>query len=271
MNGTHASVVKDERGFATLTLVNAKSANIIGTPAIESLLVALSDLAQDQTVRALVLRGTGDAAFIGGADLIEMSNLDPDTAKVFIARLKALCDEIRHHPVPVIARLAGVCLGAGLEIAMACDLRISEDRATFGMPEVKLGIPSVIHAALLSRHIGLSRASWMLLTGHPIDAQTAESWGLIHTLCELDKLDRAVDEAACQLVTLETEVLRQQKRLLRCWESMDLEHAIDASVAEFAKSFETDRPQALMTEFMLTQRARRREQLPMPKRDVNVR
>src|SRR5262249_20570846 len=103
-------------------------------------------------LRALVLTGAGDRAFIGGADIREMSALaNPNDGRAFITRLHHCCDAIRAIPVPTIARINGLTLGGGLEIAAACDVRIAAERAVFGMPEVKPGIPSVIDAALLPR------------------------------------------------------------------------------------------------------------------------
>jgi len=89
----------------------------------------------------LILTGAGDQAFIGGADINEMAALDKSSARDFIARLHNACAELRQLPVPVIARINGYCLGAGLEIAASCDLRVAADHSTFGMPEVRVGIP----------------------------------------------------------------------------------------------------------------------------------
>ena len=122
--------------------------------------------------------------------------------------------------------------------------------ARFGMPEVKVGIPSVIHAALMPRLIGQSRAAWLLLTGEPINAATALAWGLVHSVCAPAELDAEVAAAARQLAGLAPAVLRQQKRLLRSWESLSADAAIEASVAEFAQAFSTGEPQREMGNFL---------------------
>ena len=100
-------------------------------------------------LRALILTGAGDRAFIGGADINEMVELDQESARIFITHLHEACTALRNLPVPVIARISGYCLGAGLEVAASCDLRIASEHSSFGMPEVRVGIPSVIEAALL--------------------------------------------------------------------------------------------------------------------------
>src|SRR6266853_1899391 len=116
---------------------------------------------------------------IGGADIKEMAKHDQASAEKFITGLRDLCEAARAFPAPVIARMPGWCLGGGLEFAAACDFRIAAHDARFGMPEVRVGIPSVIHAALLPRLIGWGRARWLVMTAENIDAPTALAWGLV--------------------------------------------------------------------------------------------
>lgn len=250
INTEYTSSSVDGRGIATLTLVNAKSMNIIGTPAILDLTDALAGLRARDDVRVLVLRGSGDRAFIGGADIFEMSTLTPSEAEAFITRLKNLCEAVRSFPAPTIARLSGWTLGGGLEVALACDLRISSREAKYGMPEVAVGIPSVIHAVLLPRLIGTSRATWMLLTGETIDAATALHWGLVHELCEPDALDACIGALTGKLASYGPATMRQQKALMRSWESLTPDVAIEATVAEFGRAFGTGEPQHYMAQFV---------------------
>ena len=245
-----ADAAPDAHGIATLTIHGAKALNIIGTPAIVQATEALAHLRQVPGLRVLVLRGPGEGNFVGGADIHEMARLTPESAEAFITRLKDLCEAVRSLPVPVIARLAGWCLGGGLELAAACDLRIASHDARFGMPEVKVGIPSVIHAALLPRLLGRSVASWLLLTGEPVDAATALGFGLLHRVCAPAELDAAVAQAARQLAGLGPQVLRQQKALLRSWEDQTVDDSISASVAAFRQAFTTGEPQRFMQDFL---------------------
>ena len=245
-----ADAAPDAHGIATLTIHGAKALNIIGTPAIVQATEALARLRQVPGLRVLVLRGPGEGNFVGGADIHEMARLTPESAEAFITRLKDLCEAVRSLPVPVIARLAGWCLGGGLELAAACDLRIASHDARFGMPEVKVGIPSVIHAALLPRLLGRSVASWLLLTGEPVDAATALGFGLLHRVCAPAELDAAVAQAARQLAGLGPQVLRQQKALLRSWEDQTVDDSISASVAAFRQAFTTGEPQRFMQDFL---------------------
>lgn len=245
-----ATATLDARGVATLVVGGRGRLNIVGSPELLALTAAVQRLADDAGLRALVLRGPGDGALIGGADIHEMVALERDSAMAFIERLRAFCESLRRFPVPVIARLPGWCLGGGLEVAMSCDLRVAAHDARFGMPEVKVGIPSVIHAALLPRLVGQGRARWMLLSGEPIDAGTALAWGLVDQVADAGALDAAVDHLAGSLAAMGPAVLRQQKRLLREWEDAPVDTSIQRSVAEFGRAFETGEPQAYMRRFI---------------------
>ncbi len=248
--GDHEDCAIDGDGIATLTIRGAKSLNIIGSPAITAITRRLTLLRDDPRLRVLVLRGRDDRAFIGGADIAEMVALTPDTAETFITGLRDLCEAVRLFPVPVVARIAGWCLGGGLEVAMACDLRLSSSDARYGMPEVKVGIPSVIHAALLPRLVGPATAAWLLLTGETIDAAAALGHGLVQSVHAPDELDAATRRIALQMAGLGPQVLRQQKQLLHDWEALPLIDAIDRSVAAFARAFGTGEPQQFMRRFL---------------------
>jgi len=175
----HCGVDRDPRGVVRLTICNAGSLNILGSAVTDGVRAGFEKLAGDPTIPAVILAGASEKSMIGGADIKEMAQLNQTSAEAFITRLRDLCEAVRHFPAPVIARLPGWCLGGGLEVAAACDFRIAAHDAKFGMPEVKVGIPSVIHAALLPRLIGWGRARWLVMTAENIDAPTAFAWGLV--------------------------------------------------------------------------------------------
>ncbi|MDF3835681.1 enoyl-CoA hydratase [Cupriavidus basilensis] len=250
----YAGVEVNALGVATLTIREAGSLNILSTPVIAALTRAVSELAGRDGIRVLIMQGAGEKGFIGGADIKEMAALTRDSGERFISGLRGLCDAVRHFPAPVIARMPGWCLGGGLELALACDIRIAADNAQLGMPEVKVGIPSVIHAALMPRLIGNARAAWMLLTGEISDAREALAWGLVSKVVPLAELDAEIERVATLLASFGPAALRQQKRLLREWEEAPLELAIDNSVAEFGSAFETGEPQRFMNAFLQRKR-----------------
>ncbi len=250
VSSTHALATVDSTGVATLTIREAGTLNILSTPVILDLTNALNELVHAAEVRVLIISGSGDKAFVAGANINEMSTLNRKSAVTFISGLRDLCEATRVFPTPVIARIPGWCLGAGLELAMACDIRIAAQGTQLGMPEVKVGIPSVIHATLMPRLIGQAQATWLLLSGENIDAEQAQQWGLINESVPLTNLNQRVTEIANNFAALGPAVLRQQKALLRRWEQLSLPDAIGDSVQEFGKAFETGEPQKFMNDFL---------------------
>src|SRR6185295_19603677 len=198
----------------------------------------------------------GDKAFIGGADLETLGSLDPASAREFIGLIHAACAALRECPVPVLARINGWCLGAGLELAASCDLRIASDTAVFGMPEVRLGIPSVVEAALLPRLVGAGRARWLVMTGETIDAKEALSWGLVEKVFSTEKFDAEVNKALDSLLAGDPAAMRAQKRLCKLWEEAPLATSIRASIDEFARSYESGEPARRVAAFRANRKKR---------------
>jgi enoyl-CoA hydratase len=250
MLNPHCGVDRDPRGVVRLTISNAGPLNILGSAVINGLREGLERLAADRQIRALVISGHGEKSMIGGADIKEMATLDQESAERFITGLRDLCEAARAFPAPVIARLPGWCLGGGLEFAAACDFRIAAHDAKFGMPEVRVGIPSVIHAALLPRLIGWGRARWLVMTAENIDAATALGWGLVDVVAPEGGLDAAVENTVKALLECAPEALRAQKALLRQWEELPLKQSVDLSVSVFGQSYLTGEPQRLMQAFV---------------------
>ncbi len=214
-------------------------------------------LGDDEMLRAVVITGAGEKAFIGGADIGEMSRLDDATAEAFITRLHRCCDAVRELPVPAIARIQGYTLGGGLELAAACDIRIAADSAVFGMPEVKLGIPSVIEAALLPTLVGWGRAREILLLGENFSAADAEKWGLVQKVVPLAELDASVERCISSLLQAGPRAIRLQKKLIRAWEDLPLREAIGAGVDSFVEAWKTDEPRERMGKFQSMRRKSR--------------
>ena len=246
----HCGVDCDPRGVVRATILNAGSLNILSTPVINAVREGLEQLANDRTIRVLVLAGQSERSLIGGADIKEMARLDQKSAEAFITRLRDLCEAVRAFPAPVIARMPGWCLGGGLEVAAACDFRVADADAKFGMPEVRVGIPSVIHAALLPRLIGWGRARFLVMTAENIDAPTALAWGLVDAVAPEGGLDAAVEHTVDALLACGPHALRAQKALLRQWEELPLKESVDLSIGVFGKSFLTDEPKRLMQAFI---------------------
>lgn len=257
MPSSHTSQIRtdllslDEGGrCARVTIDRPDKLNVLNTVSIEAMIDAFTHLGRDDELRAVVLTGAGERAFIGGADITEMRSLTRRSAPVFIERLHGACAAIRQCPVPVIARIQGYCLGGGLEVAASCDLRVAADDAVFAMPEVRVGIPSVIEAALLPRLIGTGRARELVLTGDTIDAVRAEQWGLVERMVPVSQLDEAVDRWVHSIAASGPRAIRLQKSLARQWEDLALDHAVKAGVRSFTSAFETDEPTRMMQAFI---------------------
>ncbi len=166
------------------------------TAAMSAELMRLADWCNDaDEVRAVVLTGSGDRAFCAGSDIGE---LDGYATPWDFRNRSDYCDSLRRLRKPVIAAVNGFALGGGLETALSCDIRIASTAARFGAPEIRLGwIGGGGMSALLRASIGESNAALMLMTGDPIDAATAERWGLVSEVTEPDRLlDRALEIAA---------------------------------------------------------------------------
>ncbi len=249
---------RDDRGcVARITVDHQPRLNILNTSLIQDLISVVNSLHVNERLRVVVLTGAGDRAFIGGADIHEMVGLDPASARAFISRLHEACAALRASPVPVIARISGYCLGAGLEVAASCDLRIAADHSLFGMPEVKVGIPSVIEAALLPRLIGRGKAAELVYTGDPIPASEALRCGLVQQVVPKAQLDEAVGRWTQSILEAGPRAVRLQKALFRQWERLPLDQAIASGIESFAAAYGTDEPRTLMTKFLRRQRTPR--------------
>lgn len=254
---TWVDVQQDARGIATVTIVNPDKLNTLNSAVMTALISAIERLGKDRALRAVVLRGAGERAFIGGADINEMAGLDTGSAREFITLVHRSCDCLRRLPVPVIACIRGHVLGAGLEIAAACDLRVASTDASFGMPEVRLGIPSVVEAALLPQLIGWGRTRRLLLTGDVIDTATALAWGLVEAAVPTDRLDATIDRLLASILASGPQAVREQKALITAWEDLPLREAIDQGIESFAAAWHDDEPRRMMRDF-LDQRQQRK-------------
>ena len=235
--------------IAFVTVNRPEKLNALNSAVMAAFVAAFDGLREDTAVRAVVLSGAGDKAFIGGADVSELGGLDQGSARSFITCVHACCEAVRDFPAPVIARIGGYVLGAGLEIAASCDLRVASQTAVFGMPEVRLGIPSVVEAALLPQLVGWGRTREMLLLGANFSAEDAHRWGLVERLTTADGLDAAVEAWLTDLMACGAEAVRLQKGLIRRWEDLPLRAAIDAGIDAFEAAFETDEPRRMIDAF----------------------
>jgi enoyl-CoA hydratase/carnithine racemase len=215
--------------------------NLLEPGVIETVRGTFLGLAADRGLRAVVLTGAG-RAFCAGMDVRILRDLDVAGARELIAALHAAIETVHHAPVPVVAAVNGPCLGAGLELALACDLRLASTAAIFGLPEVRVGVPSVIEAALLPPLLGPGRAAELLLTGDAIPAERALAWGLVNRVVEASALRDAVDALLARILAAGPEAIRLQKGLMVRWRYADLGAAIRDGIETFAAAYTTGEP-----------------------------
>jgi len=240
---------------AWLTLSNPRKLNALSPTLIEALHARAAKLAEDGSLRAVVLAGAGGRAFAAGADLDVLAGLDAETGRKFITALHRAIDAVRRIPVPVIAMLRGPCLGGAMELAAACDMRIADTTLVAGMPEVRVGMPSVIEACLLPRLVGWGKASELVLTGETIAAQEALRVGFVQRLCAPEELERQTQRWIDAILAAAPGAVRAQKRVMRGWEELPEGEAIEASIDEFAAMFASGEPAEFMRSF--TERKKR--------------
>ena len=191
----------DNRGAVRTIVVNRPDKlNALDRQTLNELTLAFAQAAQDDAVRVVVLAGAGEKAFVAGADISEMSGCSSVQAQAFSRAGQRLMSSIERLGKPVIARVQGFALGGGMELAMACHLRVASEKAKFGQPEINLGlIPGFGGTQRLLRLAGRSAALELCLTGTPVNAQRAYELGIINRVVAPEALDETVDALAEQL------------------------------------------------------------------------
>jgi len=230
----------------------------MNTQLLKAFTAVLHRLALRDDISFVILSGgplpNPKAAFCAGADIREMSNLkSAREAEGFIQNVHDACQAIRDLPVVTIASIQGLTLGAGLELAASCDFRYATANSLFGMPETKLGIPSVVQARLLANIVGWQKTKRLVYFGETYDAKAVHSWGLVDDVFDsVEDLDRCVAEASKSVFRNGPEAMRAQKRLVRLWEESGLVSGITAGIESFADMFKDGgvEPKKYMHQFL---------------------
>jgi enoyl-CoA hydratase len=242
---------------ARITVNNPAQRNALGNAGKRELAEAIENASADPRLRVMVLTGAGDRSFIGGANIKEMSSFVQHDAAEGPTLTHRVCHAIRLAPVPVIARINGYCLGAGLEIAASCDMRAAVDTARFGMPEVLFGLPSGMEACLLPQLIGWGKTRELVFTGRHIDANEAAAWHLVERVVPTEQLDVAVDSWIDAILSAGPNAIRAQKALIRDWERMSIDDAVQQGIKAVAAAHGTPETQRLMGAFVERRRQAR--------------
>lgn len=226
-----------------IVLDRPEKLNALTRGMIEELRRAVGEAAEAPDIRGIVISGQG-GSFCAGVDLHEFAGATPDSARAFITALKDLCAAVRGCVKPVACAIQGHCLGGGLELVAVADFRVADPDAELGMPEVVVGLPSVIDAAILERHLGVSRARELILTGDPVSGRRAFDWGFVNALAPPDELVGGAALLVRRVTRHHEATIAAQKRLFRDWLNLPYEEAVEASVEELVEAFARGLPQS---------------------------
>ncbi|MEH6527653.1 MAG: enoyl-CoA hydratase-related protein [Sneathiella sp.] len=251
VNLIHTTLEETSNGtIAHITVDNQRKANTLNSAAIGEFNATLSQLDANPDIALVILTGAGEKVFIGGADIKEMSTLNTESARTFITNLHHVCHKIRYLHAPVIARVNGLALGAGMEIAAACDMVVACPHAAFAMPEVRVGIPSVIDAALLPKILGVGLARDLVMTGRMLSAEEAHVAGFVQRLAKATSLDDEIQIVIDEILAGGRHAVALQKQLCNDWENNPLASSIQIGIETFAHSYDTTEPKTMMENFI---------------------
>ena len=220
-----------------ITFDRPEKLNILHSQDLGELRDVIADLAP--AVQAIVFTGAGHTAFSAGMNIESFVGLTPARAHALISDLARVMRAIRHSPVVTVAAVNGYCLGAAFELALACDLRVVTPTASFGLPEIKVGVPSAIDAALLPAFVGLGKAREMVLTGDIYTLDQLPPDSIANVIAEPGELAAAVEGLLDRVATHPRAVTAAQRRLFDVWLSNGLDASVNVSITEFAKVFES--------------------------------
>src|SRR6266571_1140766 len=246
---SEAPLSVERAGGAAWCTLDRPPLNLLEPGLIHAVRATFDALAADRVTRVAILTG-GGRAFTAGMDVRVLRDLDTARAKDLITALHGAIDAVHRAPFPVIAAVNGPCLGAGFELALACDLRVAVAGASLGLPEVRVGVPSVIQAALLPPLVGPGRAAELLLTGEPITAERAHEWGLVNDVVPAERLRATVQARVDAILACGPQAVRLQKELIVRWRATDLRTAVRSGIDAFTAAYATDEPFRGMSAFL---------------------
>jgi enoyl-CoA hydratase/carnithine racemase len=251
MSGQGNSLVTVEREgrVARVRLNRPEKLNALNGALIGVAAEAFEQFHDDREISVIVL-GAAGRSFSAGADVQELRALNEDTARTFISRLHELMQTIRELPQVVIAAVQGHCYGGACELVAACDIRVAAESARFGMPEILVGLPSVIEAALFVPLMGLGRAADFVLTGETLTAEEAKRAGLVTRVVPDAELDQEASRLARLIGSFSGPALRLQKGLVRTWATAALEAAIERGVDVMAEAYRSPNPREAIDAFL---------------------
>jgi enoyl-CoA hydratase len=251
MTGHDFVLYEKKENIAILTFNRPEALNALNTEVNIQLIDMLDTAEKDAEVRVLILTGSGKKAFVAGADIKEMTDMDAVGAREHALKAKRAVDRIYHLTKPVIAAVNGFCLGGGMEYALACDFRVASENAQFGLPEINLGImPGSAGTQRLPRLIGMGKAKELIYAGSMIDANQALTLGLINYIFTGDSLLDETLKLAKRIASKSPVALSLIKSAMNKGTEIDLESASMFEIDCFALCFTTKEQKEGMAAFV---------------------
>lgn len=237
-------------GIGIITLNRPKTLNALNEELINELSMVMDAIGTDNEVQAVIITG-GEKAFAAGGDILFMSNADSLQAENFVESIKSVFDKIEHLDKPVIAAISGLALGGGSELALTCDIRIAAEGSLIGQPEINLGIiPGAGGTQRLTRTVGPGWAKYMVMTGSPIDAETALKIGLITAVVPKDQLLNEAKKIAGIIVSKSPVAMKAAKKCLNYSLNVDLPSGLGYELKTWAALFSTEDQKEGMKAFL---------------------
>lgn len=229
-----------EHGIGRITLHRPQALNALNSELLAELDHLLDTIATDETTKVVIITGSGEKAFVAGADISEMQNKSAIEGRAFAKFGQSVFNKLENLPQPVIAAINGFALGGGCELAMACDIRIASEKAKFGQPEVGLGIiPGFGGTQRLPRIVGKGRAKELLYTGEMISAQEAYRIGLVNKVTAPEELITTAETMAKSIMTKAEYAVKLCKAAVNEGLDMDLDSGIAYEAEAFGLCFAT--------------------------------
>ena len=234
-------LVEKNDSLAQVTINRPKKLNALNKATIKELNIAFEDLEDDDNIRAIILTGSGEKAFVAGADISEFSDFSVDEgANLSKLGHEILFDYIENLSTPVIAAVNGFALGGGLELAMACHFRIASDNAKMGLPEVSLGvIPGYGGTQRLPQLIGKGKAMEMIMTAGMISAEEAKEGGLVNHVTSIEELLPLAEKIASKIIRNSSDAISAAIRAINAGFE-DGVNGFDVEIDEFGECFGTE-------------------------------
>lgn len=236
---------------AVLTINRPEALNALNSQVLSDLKAALDELKKEADLRCLIITGAGPKSFVAGADIGEMSTMNPKKGEAFGIAGNKVMSQLASFPCPVIAAVNGYALGGGFELALACDLRLASEKARFAFPETGLGItPGFGGTQRLARLVGPALASELIFTGRTVKADEALAKGMVSQVCAPEELLDKAQELADTIAGRAPIAIRQAKKAIRGGLDLTLEKGLDYESECFGECFDSEDQKNAMKAFV---------------------